>query len=259
MKRLKSIFAFVLVVIFSGTFLVACSKNKKSESDIAKEKFDIAYAALLEAKNYAQDIERKDFRDGEFTNTSNWKIITNRANNETKRYHELDNSQKIYSVISNTDTNLIMRCYDIDERKYTEQNERKDQLIMNEGSGAVENRISYFEYGMLNTFDLDYNNLFEYLYTNYKADFSASTIEYTYMEESGFKFSTCAIRSVDMKLTFTVSLNAENKVSSVKYVREDDSLDGYMQVISTFRYTGEDLNINVNVDGFTLETESSSN
>ncbi len=259
MKQLKAIFTFVLVVIFSGTFLVACSKKKnedpKTPYQIAQEKFDIAYAALLNAKNYAQDIERKDIVNGEVKDTKKIKIITNRSGNDTHRYHENgDGTNKQYSLVSLSDSNLTLSLYRIDTKKYSTKTEPIDQIIMNEGSGSVSKKIVSFEY-LLSTFDFKYNDLFSYFYESYKDSDTTTTINYYSMAEQGFTFSTCEIKTSNEKLTYTVSINSENKVSSVKMIREDAGLEGYMQVISTFRYTGDDLSISVNTDGFTYEDE----
>ncbi|MBR7172480.1 MAG: hypothetical protein IKD36_01665 [Clostridia bacterium] len=253
MKKLKSIITLVLVVILSSSCLVSCSKKSKSETNRAKDAFDKAYEVLLESKNYVQEIEGVSFDGNNVTEETSWKIVTNRVGETIKRHgEELSGAEKFYNVITRTSTNLSFLHYDLNERTYSEDKNAIDQIILTEGSGAVDKKILLIE-SSLGTLDFDYNKYFQIVYEETKTGYSDTKVEYTYFVENGYTFASCSINANDVKVTYTISIDSNDKLSAVKMLRENVSDDGYLQIISTFRYTGEDLTINVNTEGFTKE------
>lgn len=257
MKKLKSIFALMLIVLFSCNFLVACGDDdsSKTEVEVAQELLDEAYASFLVAGKYVQEISYEERKNGIYLENEDGenvvKIVTNNSENTLKRhYTSADKSKDDIDVIISNKSTIESYQYNLKTKTYIHASVDIDEVILIGGKDAVEiaNLQIAANSGAL---DLDYSKYFSLFYEQYREDYADTTIKYSSFEDSGFTFVSCVITSDDTQLTHMVAINSDGYVSSIKVKEEDISTGDYTQKIHKFRYTGDDLTISINADEFT--------
>ena len=206
------------------------------------------------SKNYVQEIENKTFDyEGNEKDSSTDKIITNRVETTTKRHCEGELYDNIYTILTINEESFTATVYDLDKRTYNTDTLNYDAWIMEFGAGSVDRNLAFMNYNFGGVCDSNYNELFKSLIHQYKDESGYSALEYSFVEDKGYIIATCVAKVNKYKWVYTVSIDPNGRVSMVKVEHYDDVVREKEQFISTFRYTGDDLMISVNTEGFTQE------
>lgn len=274
MKKLKAILACLLVCIFAGSVFVGCGadddkdgdKNPttppattpttptKSTEQIIKERFDEAYQMIISSENYVQEITRKKYENGNQVewDTSNMipKIITNISEDETIMYVEKGNGgEDVCLVYKFTETDLEATTYSIYNKKYEKGNIPIDQIILEYGDVEVPiMQLKSNFYGV----DFDYNKYFDTMLKQLKSQNAKG--EYSTKSQSGYEFLIYTITTDSTKYEYTLSIK-NNKVSSFRTKIETLEDGSYTTSLTTFRYSGEDLMIDIDFSEFTEKND----
>lgn len=254
MKKLKSIFALILVVMFSSCFLVACDEDDDDSSNgsgtfeeqVIKSRFDEAYQMILESEKYIQTFQYSASENDDDSYHAT-KVITNISNNVTKIYIENSNDDSdMYMNLSENDTTVTSKVYDINNKTYSSNTIGKDQIIL---SGGLELMYTQIKRNMYGGADINYNLFFEVMTEQLNGIGVYST-----KTEEGYEFLTYKITAESEEYEYTVSIYNDKVVSFREYKTDLDD-ESYELRVTNFAYTGNDLIINVDVSDFIEEQQ----